>query len=127
MGVQFKEGVRYIGIFFTEWEAFSNVEAGSLFMVVWEEHGKAQIHYRFRYYLDEKVWGSQDRWRWYRMEGPLEPDAILMKKMTGFMRTVAGVSAAKVCESIYINGDHKAAFRALANAPWAHIRKEKIE
>jgi len=127
MPIEFKEGVRYIGIFFVEWPNFGNVDAGNLLLALWEEDGRAKFKYRFRYFRDEKVFDSQDVRNWYEADGQLAPDGELMAKFTMVCKMIAGVSEAEVADAIYINGDAEAAMRALLNAEWAHARAEEVE
>ena len=127
MPIEFKEGVRYIGIFFVQWPDFGKVDAGNLLLALWEEDDRAKFKYRFRYFRDEKVFESQDVRNWYEAEGKLASDRKLMAQFTSVCKMIAGVSEAEIADAIYINGDAEAAMRAMLTTEWAHGRREKID
>lgn len=114
MPIEIKKENYYIGL----WRA--SLLNGDFLAVLWKEHadGMYRLKYRFRYYRDEKAFGSDDEKAWYLLTGktgtPDEADH-LHAIMTDILR-VSGEQFG-VCNVQYIacNGDGDAMTALLMN------------
>ncbi len=88
--------------------------------------GKWHADYRFRYRQDDKIFGSEDKKSWYRINykddgSPPENDEELEHKMDGFQQHMRMMfpDASK----LMIKGGLKDLLEKSKNVPWMHIRQ----
>jgi len=86
-----------------------------------------RLEYRFRYYVDDKSFDSDDRKSWYAFTAKSPTDGP--EELTEALRALAGLCLARFRGDIWvldINGNGDDAMRALDTMPWTASRVERV-
>lgn len=108
---------------------YVQIPEGDWLASIFKEDGKPCLVYRFRYYVDDKSFDSDDEKNWYKME-PKDGDADL-DKLIETTRMVAGLTAARADSEVYELmmkdfDDSSAFFKEFQKAPFVSIQEEKL-
>lgn len=119
-----------LAFWFAEWEARNAKERpGSWLAGVWREKNADHwtLKYRFRYYVDAKIFDSDDERSVYEFQPELEtPEAKLLESVG----VVAALNKARFrCEVdfVLVRGDAEAAMKKLMERPWVNLRFEQFQ
>lgn len=88
--------------------------------------GPWQFEYRFRYYADEKAYGSADKKSWYHGElvEKYLSEATVRLKVRDMMDLIASAKGFEVDEVDIRSSDQQKVVECLATRPWAHVKFE---
>ena len=116
-----ENGIYYSRIFFAEVTAG---RMGNVMGAVYMEPGKPwSFTYRFRWYNDDRVYGSADDRSWYDATSS-KPLAEVLEAARGMFAAAAGIAGEDGYSEVVIESDRaEDVFRALRAQPWAHLKE----
>ncbi len=92
---------------------------------LWVREGVPMGCYRFRYYKDEKTFGSEDEKHWYAMRAPKDsnPDelAAIIENIASHLPDVI------TRDMVEVNGDVFKMLELLADRPWSHVQGPEVQ
>ena len=117
MTIELKDGDHVLAF------AFVGADDKDWLGAVWTSGDRTHLRYRFRYYSDDKLFGSEDEKEWYGFS----IEASRAEEMAGTLAAVARLTEgqwdASICEVIRVDGDGARMAELMAERPWAMSMK----
>jgi hypothetical protein len=122
----FKPGRYYCALWCAKLKSIAEYKGGDLLALLWREENQPHnwhFDYRFRWYWDDRVWGSKDKKSGYKMIFTASEQKALEQLQLMFVEL--GLAGATELNPYWIKGnsDHAMDLFAKNPPPWMHQQR----